>query len=200
MIRMLVICLGLMASVVISGCADHALLASRADLQPVPTAKTLTATGYGTVSRDQQFRLTPAQRRLMAMRAAKMDALRALAEQVYGISIHADTAVEEMTVKKDNYQGVVESILQGARVVRSTAVDQETYQIDMELRLAPVFGQCRAGFGRCQYEIQLTETAAGSQLVAENSVDKLAGRCEQDECYNYQKVQGFNDRYTISHY
>ncbi|MAF20936.1 MAG: hypothetical protein CMI55_04725, partial [Parcubacteria group bacterium] len=42
-----------------------------------------------------------AQKKLMAKRAARMDALRNLTETIYGTSIDSETIVEDMVVKSD---------------------------------------------------------------------------------------------------
>ena len=52
---------------------------------------TLTATGYAVI--DVQPSDIPAQRRLLAIRAAKLDAYRGLTEQVYGQYLDSTTTV-----------------------------------------------------------------------------------------------------------
>ena len=73
-----------------AGCAtplfEHAQVTSPAASR---VAK-ITAVGYG-ASRENGY--TPGQRRLMAMRASKLDAYRALAEQVQGVWVNGITAL-----------------------------------------------------------------------------------------------------------
>jgi len=65
--------------------------------------ETLVATGYAVIS--IQNHRNPAQQRLLAIRASKLDAYRALTEQVYGQQLDASTTVADMTVMSDTPVG-----------------------------------------------------------------------------------------------
>ena len=69
----------------------------------VPTVvekrETLTATGYAVISVQQNK--NPAQQRLMAIRASKLDAYRTLTEQVYGQQLDANSTVADMMGRED---------------------------------------------------------------------------------------------------
>ena len=56
------------------------------------------------------------QRRLMAMRAAKIDAYRALAETINGLRIWGGTTLGDMSIKSDNYRVFLNSYVRGAKV------------------------------------------------------------------------------------
>ena len=58
--------------------------------------ETLVATGYAVIS--IQNHRNPSQHRLLAIRASKLDAYRALTEQVYGQQLDANTTIADMTV------------------------------------------------------------------------------------------------------
>ena len=60
--------------------------------------------------------LTP-QQKLLAMRAAQVDALRKLAEQVYGLRIDAQTLVRDFVAESDVIKTEVKAFLRGARQV-----------------------------------------------------------------------------------
>jgi len=60
---------------------------------------------------------TQNEKRLMAIRAARMDALRDLTEQVHGIRISASTTVRDAVVQDDSLSAVVQGTLRGARTV-----------------------------------------------------------------------------------
>ena len=64
---------------------------------------TLTATGYAVI--DVQPSDIAAQRRLLAIRAAKLDAYRGLTEQVYGQYLDSTTTVADMVVRSDSFRG-----------------------------------------------------------------------------------------------
>ena len=63
------------------------------------------------------------QRRLMTMRASKIDAYRALAEVVAGLHIWGGATVAEMVLEKDRYRSFVDAYVRGARVKR---VEEQT--------------------------------------------------------------------------
>ena len=70
---------------------------------------TLVATGYAVIS--VQNHKNPSQQRLLAIRAAKLDAYRALTEQVYGQHLDATTTVADMTVMSDTFRTRVEGVV-----------------------------------------------------------------------------------------
>ena len=65
----------------------------------VEKRETITATGYAVVT--IQNHKNPAQQRLMAIRASKLDAYRNLTEQVYGQQLDASSTVADMVVTND---------------------------------------------------------------------------------------------------
>ena len=76
---------------------------------------------------------SPPQQRLLAIRAAKIDAYRGLAEQVYGIYLDANTTVAEMTVLSDTFRTKVEGVVYGARLSNITPISNDTYEVTLSL-------------------------------------------------------------------
>ena len=97
----------------------------------VEKRETLTATGYAVIS--VQNHRNPAQQRLMAIRASKLDAYRALTEQVYGQQIDATSTVADMTVTSDSFRAKVEGVIYGATLVSITPVGDDTYETTLSL-------------------------------------------------------------------
>ncbi len=97
----------------------------------VEKRETLIATGYAVVP-IQNHKL-PAQQRLLAIRASKLDAYRSLAEQVYGQYLDASTTVADMTVLSDNFRAKVEGVIYGAVLVSITPVGDDTYETTLSL-------------------------------------------------------------------
>ena len=77
---------------------------------------TLTATGYAVVSTQPGQNVE--QKRLMAIRAARMSAMRELAEQIHGLKVDSNTTVIDLMVQNDTFRGIVSGIIRGARTVR----------------------------------------------------------------------------------
>lgn len=83
------------------------------DAQKVETI-TLTVRGYGAPPKNYY---PEANRKLMAMRAAKLDAYRALAERIHGLRIWGGTSIGEMVLEEDRFRVMVDAFVVGARVV-----------------------------------------------------------------------------------
>ena len=108
---------------------------SRDSLSLVPPVvekrETITATGYAVVA--VQNHKNPAQQRLMAIRASKLDAYRNLTEQVYGQQLDASSTVADMVVTNDTFRAKVEGVIDGARLVSITPVGEDTYETTLTL-------------------------------------------------------------------
>ena len=127
--------LGLLA---LTGCKSinlSALTPPLKDTSPVSAMvekrETLTATGYAVVS--VQNHRNPAQQRLLAIRASKLDAFRSLTEQVYGQQMDANSTVADMVVTNDTFRTKVEGVIYGARLVSITPVGEDTYETTLSL-------------------------------------------------------------------
>ena len=107
----LTITLGLgLALACLAGCQSPAGAHARAEIDPllapmVEKRDTLTATGYAVIS--VQGHRNPAQQRLLAIRASKLDAYRSLAEQVYGLRMDSNVTVADMVVQSDTFRSRV---------------------------------------------------------------------------------------------
>ena len=97
----------------------------------VPRGEALTATGYAVIS--VQNSRNPAQQRLLAIRAAKLDAYRSLTEQVYGQHLDATTTVADMTVQNDTFRTKVQGVIYGATLVSITPTGEDTYETTLSL-------------------------------------------------------------------
>ena len=102
----------------------------------VEKRETLVATGYAVIS--VQNHKNPAQQRLLAIRASKLDAYRSLTEQVYGQQLDATTTVADMTVQSDVFRTKVEGVIYGAVLVSITPAGDDTYETTLTLDRAVV--------------------------------------------------------------
>ena len=121
----------------LAGCANstpgsYSSASSDASFRPtMDRRETIMATGYAVIG-VQNNKNAP-QQRLLAIRAAKIDAYRGLAEQVYGLNLDANTTVSEMTVMNDTFRTRVEGVIFGAKLTSITPLNNDTYEVTMSL-------------------------------------------------------------------
>lgn len=94
----------------------------------------LTVQGMGVAP---TYAVNSVQARMLARRAAVVDAYRQLAELVKGVNVDSETTVENMMVTSDVTKTKVTALIQGARIVSEQAVDGGGYTVTMEMS---VFG------------------------------------------------------------
>ena len=99
-----------------------------ASVEKVPT---ITAIGYAVVSTQPGKNV--AQKRLMAIRAARMSAMRDLAEQIHGLKVDSNTTVIDLMVQNDTFRGIVSGVIRGARTVRINPTGSDTYETVLEI-------------------------------------------------------------------
>lgn len=117
------------AGVLLSGCATPGF---RGDDQQMPRHMVkLTAVGYGTGNSHELY--SPGQKRLMAMRASKLDAYRALAEQVHGVRVTGNSTVGALMVQSDSFRVYIDAYVRGARVLTVTPIAEGNYETTIEL-------------------------------------------------------------------
>jgi len=94
------------------------------------------ATGNGFEPDDPS--LSPAEKSLLGIRAAKIDAIRNLAEEVYQVRITSKTVVRDFVVKSDDVRARVNTYVKGARVVSEKKLDDGRYQVELEIGVEPL--------------------------------------------------------------
>lgn len=141
-------------------------------LQPVgqevdPVAPmTLRVIGYGAIEVDGKK--TDVQRRLLAMRAAKMDAYRTMAERVYGMTVQGSTTVRDMVVQSDRFRSYVETYMHGARVVSTDVMADGSVETVLEMVIDQGFRNCLQTQDNQRFNVDCRTNMAGSgnnQLV-----------------------------------
>ena len=99
-----------------------------ADAKDIPT---LTAIGYAVTS--AQPGRNEAQKRLMAIRSARMGAMRDLAEQIHGLHVDSSTTVIDLMVQNDTFRAIVSGTIRGARTIRINPSGADTYEVVLEI-------------------------------------------------------------------
>ena len=97
----------------INNAAAATAAVTKPKLKVVPT---ITGMGYASIS--SQPAKSSNQRRLMAIRAARLEAMRNLTEQVHGLKINSRTTIIDAIVQNDSLRATVEGTILGARTVR----------------------------------------------------------------------------------
>jgi hypothetical protein len=144
--RKFILAAPLALSLALSGCAVPGPAADKPPpapaAQPAPAAppqgylngerrRPFQSTGYAVIS--IQPHPLPAQQRLLAIRAARLDAYRGLAEQVYGQFLDGATTIADAVIRNDRVRARVEGIIHGAEVVSINPVGQDTYELTLSL-------------------------------------------------------------------
>lgn len=132
------------AIAVLAGCAVPMAI------PPAPfvgSAAKITATGYGSPASYSQY--TVGQQKLMAIRAAQVDAYRSLAERVNGFRVTGSTAVSSFTTQNDMIRSYVDSYIRGARVVSVVAIADGNYEATVELDITQQFNSCVQNSANC---------------------------------------------------
>jgi len=91
----------------------------------------ITATGYAVI--ELQPSELPAQRRLLAIRASRLDAYRALAEQVYGQYVDSSTSVGDLVLLNDSFRSRVQGVIYGAELESIKPLGSDTYEVTLSL-------------------------------------------------------------------
>jgi outer membrane protein FlgP len=121
-------------------------MASGQEIMPGTPLKLL-AVGHGSPGAYTQY--THAQQRLMAMRAAQVDAYRNLAEQVYGFRVWGGTSVSAFATQNDSVRSYVDAFIRGARLVTMTSIADGNFEATVELEVSPQFYHCMTSQGSC---------------------------------------------------
>jgi len=96
--------------------------------------------GYGAMIKSKS--LTSAQSKLMAIRASKLDAYRAMVERVYGTALSGSTTVRDLAVQNDRFRTYVDTYIHGARVVSSDVMPDGTVETILEMVVDQGFRNC----------------------------------------------------------
>lgn len=118
-----------------TGAGAPPLIAEKVDVTQLPpwAEDIFTATGRGAPPAD----VPESQAKLLALRAAKVDAFRNLAEMVWGLELDARTRVRDFVVDKDRIYTEVHAFIQGAEVKRERTLADGLAEVEVELDLSP---------------------------------------------------------------
>jgi outer membrane protein FlgP len=107
--------------------------------QPMLLPVIVRVTGYGGYDAKAKNK---ANKRLMAIRASRLDAYRNLAERVYGFSVAGASTVKDFMLESDRFATSVDSVVRGARVVSISDNPATGIETVVELELPGDFQRC----------------------------------------------------------
>lgn len=93
------------------------------DLTDVFTQRVMVVKGQGVAPSDRP--LSPGQKEIMALRAAKVVALRELAEVLSGVRVSGETCVQDAAARSDQVRASVDGLIKGAEVVQEAYDDHK---------------------------------------------------------------------------
>ncbi|OZG71155.1 hypothetical protein BTA51_22535 [Hahella sp. CCB-MM4] len=105
--------------------------------------------GYGTY--EDPKHASSQRMRLLAMRASKLDAYRALAERIYGTVIYGSSSVQALVLQHDEFKTMVDSVIRGARVMSISEMKGGGFETVLEVVLEPRFRQCLTNVNYFRY-------------------------------------------------
>ena len=92
---------------------------------------TITGVGFSAVAIQPGKNLN--QKRIMAIKAARLDALRQLTEQIHGIQLTGSTKIAEAIVQSDTLRADIQGVILGARTVKIEPSSSDTYEVAVEI-------------------------------------------------------------------
>ena len=159
-----------------------------------PIAKTnriLYADGYSQSRNIPQ--LTQTQNQYAAEQAAKIDAYRDLAKQLYLEQLTQEILVADQVLKDDTYRIYLDLFLREAKVIKSTQIAEQN-KVTLQLNLTPRFYHCLSftvhNAASCIKEDNKTPfTRVGYQHVSSSTVNLS---CASADCSTQLLVSGFS--------
>ena len=100
---------------------------------PVKVVKIPTLTSVGFASVSVQPGKSTNQKRILAIKAARLDALAKLTEQIHGIQISGSTKISEAIVQNDSLRADIQGVILGARTVKVDPTTSDTFQVTVEI-------------------------------------------------------------------
>jgi len=88
-------------------------------------SKTVRVSGYGA---PPARILSPMQKRLLSLRAAKLDAIRALGEIVSGMKIWGGSTLSDLALHSDKVHVHLDSFVQGAKILSTNRMEDGSYE------------------------------------------------------------------------
>lgn len=127
-------------------------------------------TGQGTVPLSKS--LSAAQRKLLSIRAAKLDAFRSIAEQVQGMKLVGNSSVANMVSVSDSFRTYVDAYLRGVNVISTSIQADGTSEVIAEIVLDKDFYR--------QFKVAMQQSGSVMKAAQQNGAQGV--QCGEDNC------------------
>ncbi|MFT7110682.1 MAG: hypothetical protein ACI843_002356 [Psychrobacter glaciei] len=101
----------------------------------------LRVVGYGAINPKAKG-MSTVQKRLMSIRASRLDAYRSMAERVYGTKITGSSTVRDLVVQNDVFRSYVDTFIHGARVISTDVLEDGSVETVLEMVVDVGFRNC----------------------------------------------------------
>jgi hypothetical protein len=101
----------------------------------------LRVVGYGAINPKAKG-MSTVQKRLMSIRASRLDAFRSMAERVYGTKITGSSTVRDLVVQNDVFRSYVDTFIHGARVISTDVLEDGSVETVLEMVVDAGFRNC----------------------------------------------------------
>ena len=114
---------------------------------PVQVSSNDRVVGVGYAVINAQPGNSPEEKRLMAIKASKLEAYKSIAEQLYGQYIESRGTLSNLKMGHEELVSRVEGLIVGARVVSIKPISTDSYQTVMEIGQPEVLSRLEAPTG-----------------------------------------------------
>lgn len=129
--HLIAVAIGLMC---MSACAPHYVsMSGSLAASPAPPVQ---GRGYAVVS--MQPGRNTAHKTIIAIRVARMDAMRSLAEQIHGLQVNGRTTIADAVVQSDTLRAAVLGVIRGARTILIEPQSSDIYEVVLEVDRAVI--------------------------------------------------------------
>jgi len=144
-------------------------VAAEGAVTPMSVPVVIRVTGYGAYASEDK---KSSAKRLLAIRASKLDAYRNLAERVYGFSVSGESTVRDFMLKSDAFATSVDTVVRGARVVSISDNPVTGIETVVELELPGDFQTCLNKVNNFKYRSDCLRpmTHSGLQLPSTDQI------------------------------
>ncbi|MBV8049466.1 MAG: LPP20 family lipoprotein [Paludibacterium sp.] len=138
-------------------------------------------TGEGTVPVSRS--LTASQRKLLSIRAAKLDAFRAIAEQVQGMKLVGNSSVANMVSVSDSFRTYVDAYLRGVNIVSTSMHADGSSEVIAEIVLDKDF--------YLQFKSALQQTGSVMKAAQQSGAQGVQCGVDNSACANARYGSNF---------